>query len=264
MQTTTSRPASGTQTIRLDEVRATDQIVTGRRHRARPVTGIEHHHDGRITVRYGTGSTIGMPDVLIDIRERETHPEAGNPYEQISAGTLRVGDVFASGIAVEKVEIDGLIVTVDLADGTAYRYGDNNPVLIKRRTSERVEARELRDDDVLVNPETGQNIPVRLVAPHNGLILVWTDAVNAFAISPSATIAIARRNVSASENREGFPHVTGGFCGEQNCSGGNPLNYDGHMVWTTAEAYARDHHPDGEECPNLLGCGQPDCHKAGA
>jgi hypothetical protein len=136
MQTTTSRLTSGTQTVRLDQVRETDVIVTGSegRRRTRPVTAIERH-DGKITVRYGAGSTVGQPDFRIDIREREIHPDAGNPYEQIFACELRDTDVFASGLAVRHIdhEQQGLIVIATLADGTAHRYGANNPVLIKRR-----------------------------------------------------------------------------------------------------------------------------------
>jgi hypothetical protein len=70
---------------------------------------------------------------------------------------------------------------------------------------EQIDVRDLRDDDVLVNPETGETTPVRLIAPHNGLILVWTDSVNGFAISPTATVAITRRTetIKARDLRKG-------------------------------------------------------------
>lgn len=72
-----------------------------------------------------------------------TEQDQGNPYEQIPAAELRVNDVFASGIAVRTIqrEQQGLIVVATLADGTAYRYGATNPVLIKRRVAEDLQAK---------------------------------------------------------------------------------------------------------------------------
>ncbi|ANZ35214.1 hypothetical protein BBK82_03150 [Lentzea guizhouensis] len=60
----------------------------------------------------------------------------------------------------------------------------------------------------------------------------------------------------------GFPHRTGGLCGDRHCAGSSEVTYDGHTVWKTAEAYARDHHADGEECPSPTGCDDPGCGKA--
>jgi hypothetical protein len=127
----------------------------------------------------------------------QPHPDAGNPYEQISAGQLLDTDVFASGLAVRNVEIDGLIVSVDLSDGSSYRYGDNNPVLIKRRTTEHVEARELRDGDVIVDNQTRETIPVLLATPYGSLIMIWTDTTRGFVLSPTVTVNIKRRKVGA-------------------------------------------------------------------
>lgn len=58
--------------------------------------------------------------------------------------------------------------------------------------TETVEARELRKDDVIVN-SAGEDIPVLLVMPHNGLIMIWTSPTNCFALSASVTVQIKRR-----------------------------------------------------------------------
>lgn len=59
----------------------------------------------------------------------------------------------------------------------------------------------------------------------------------------------------------GFPHFSGGFCDDRHCAGSSAHTYDGHWVWRTAADYARDHHADGTECTNPLGCDNDDCHK---
>lgn len=130
----------------------------------------------------------------------QPHPDAGNPYEQIPASDLRVGDVFASGIAVTEVDpiedSDGLIVYVGLADGSAFRYGDTNLVLIKRRPTEHVEAHQLRAGDVIVGND-GETIPVLQVTPDHGLVFIWTTTTGGFAMSANVTTEIARRNGGA-------------------------------------------------------------------
>lgn len=62
--------------------------------------------------------------------------------------------------------------------------------------TEPVEARELRKDDVIVNT-AGEDIPVLLVMPHNGLIMIWTSPTNCFAMSASVTVDIKRRTGGA-------------------------------------------------------------------
>lgn len=69
------------------------------------------------------------------------------------------------------------------------------------------------------------------------------------------------RPAPVTETVEGFPHFSGGFCDDRHCAGSTAATYDGHWVWKTAEAWARDHHTDGEECPSPNGCDDPGCRK---
>ncbi|MFJ5984369.1 hypothetical protein [Lentzea sp. NPDC092896] len=62
----------------------------------------------------------------------------------------------------------------------------------------------------------------------------------------------------------GFPHRTGGLCGDRYCAGSSEASYDGHTVWKNADEYARDHHLNGDECPSPSGCDDPGCRKAAA
>lgn len=61
---------------------------------------------------------------------------------------------------------------------------------------ERITARELRNGDTIVNT-AGDDIPVLLVMPHNGLIMIWTSCTNCFAMSASVTVDIKRRTGGA-------------------------------------------------------------------
>ncbi|GHH57916.1 hypothetical protein [Lentzea cavernae] len=71
-----------------------------------------------------------------------------------------------------------------------------------------------------------------------------------------------RTTTAARAASTGYPHRTGGYCGDPHCAGSSTHTYDGHQVWRTVEAYLRDHHTDGEECPNPLGCStDPACRK---
>lgn len=202
---------------------------------------------------------------VIALRDRLEAELAGRaPAVQITANQLRKGDIIERPDTrwhVTNVEPGAVLVFVTVNDGEKYTYQPTEAVHIQPRPTEMVEASGLRDGDVIVNSASGEEIPVLLATPYGSLIMIWTATTNGFAMSPSLLVEIKRRNGSATAP-VGFPHFSGGFCDDRHCAGSSAATYDGHWVWKTAEAYARDHHANGEVCPNLDGCSQPDCHKA--
>lgn len=62
--------------------------------------------------------------------------------------------------------------------------------------TEIVKAHLLRKDDVIVNRE-GDNIPVLLATPQNGLTWIWTTSTGGFGMSPSCDVEIEKRDVVA-------------------------------------------------------------------
>lgn len=244
MQTTTSRPASGTTTsgiaLRVERDGDAARIVyaaTGNTASDRSGPLVYNQGPGSWTcAREALALIINDPDATAEIAPEASGTETRERWVNVEKPLQSW-----QGLVVEQTDTE---ITLD--EWTAWHMGDNRPTYaqhgetvtiaidadtkiavdeddeqVAEPTSgtEHVEARELRDTDVLVNPENGETIPVRLVAPHNGLILVWTDAVNAFAISPTATIAIKRRTetIKARDLRQGdavkglndsFGHVT--------------------------------------------------------
>lgn len=78
---------------------------------------------------------------------------------------------------------------------------------LDRRPTEIVEARDLRDGDVIVNSADGKEIPVLLATLYGGLIMIWTDTVNGFAMSPSLVVEIKRRNGGDENDNRDFAAV---------------------------------------------------------
>jgi hypothetical protein len=89
--------------------------------------------------------------------------------------------------------------------------------------TETVEARDLRDTDTIVNPDTGETIPVHLATRHAGLVMVWTERnPKGFVLSPSLTVTIQRRD--GDEDNRDFASVS--IQPEQN---GGVLPYPYHV-----------------------------------
>lgn len=135
--------------------------------------------------------------------------------------------------------------------------------------TETIKAHELRDGDVIVNPSGGgEHIPVLLATRYGDLVMIWTNPDKGFVLSPGLLIEIAKRGGGEDnhdfEAPKGFQHFSGGYCDDPSCANSSPHTYDGHTMWKTAEAYARAHHANGDECSRLVACGSDGCRRAGA
>lgn len=150
------------------------------------------------------------------------------------------------------------------------RQRDQLQAELDRRAPEQVEARQLRDGDTIVSPSGGgETIPVLMATRYGDLVMIWTNPDKGFVLSPGLLVQIKRRDGGdEDENRDfaasGHPHFSGGYCDDRHCAGSSAATYDGHWVWKTAEAWARDHHADGEVCSSPNGCDDLGCRKAGA
>ncbi|SER95761.1 hypothetical protein SAMN05216188_11882 [Lentzea xinjiangensis] len=61
--------------------------------------------------------------------------------------------------------------------------------------TETIEARALRSGDTIIDPATGERQSIHLATRYGALVMIWTDTVQGFALSPSLTLTIARRDV---------------------------------------------------------------------
>jgi len=124
----------------------------------------------------------------------------------VKASQLAIGDVIittgGSRRPVARVAISGTNeVSVNYSgidSGLTTFHPTWEPVTVAARSgTEQVEARQLRDGDVIVNRAGDGEIPVLLATRYGDLVMIWTDTTNGFVLSPSVTVAIARRNGGA-------------------------------------------------------------------
>lgn len=135
------------------------------------------------TIRRLTSGTTSTGIALRVERDGDTarivHAATGNTASD-SSGPL----VYNQGPGSWTCAREALGLIIDDQDATAELVPD---------TAEQVEARQLRDGDVIVN-SAAEEIPVLLAGPHSGLTVIWTSRTNCFAMSPSLRVNIKRRN----------------------------------------------------------------------
>lgn len=137
--------------------------------------------------------------------------------ETIKASQLAIGDVIVTPGGtkrpVARVAISGTNeVSVNYSgidSGLTTFHPAWELVIVQRHMAQpltaTIKASDLRDGDTIVNPTTGETIPVLLATRAlnpGALVMIWTDATNAFVMSPSVTVQIAARGGDEDDNRD--------------------------------------------------------------